>query len=255
MAEAQMPSARWFRTLRDLTGLSQDKFGEMADVSGSAVSQWERDETKPELKTYLALVENLVNLAISKKDEELLTAATAFGSLLPSPPFDPSWEQPMPIPLLSKVTAGKWGDVVDPYVLGKADKMLFSERGYGPNTFALEIEGASMSARFQEGDIVLIDPSVEPMPGDFVVAKLEESEEATFKRLKRRPDRLLLEPLNDAYETLDFHLKLCFSPTQPRCCLWRPAPIPRCSGCLPPNRDEVRRRLAAERKQLGADHR
>ncbi|KAG1243050.1 hypothetical protein G6F65_022664 [Rhizopus arrhizus] len=60
---------------------------------------------------------------------------------------------------------------------------------------------------FNEGDIVVIDPEVEPLPGDFVVAKNGEHE-ATFKKYRPRgvTERgavvFELVPLNPDYPSL-----------------------------------------------------
>ena len=52
-----------------------------------------------------------------------------------------------------------------------------------PSAFALRIRGDSMEPEFRSGDIVIINPLVAPLPGDFVVAS-DESGEATFKRYR-----------------------------------------------------------------------
>lgn len=57
---------------------------------------------------------------------------------------------------------------------------------------------------FRPGDRIIVDPTVAPMPGDFVVAKNGE-EEATFKKYRPRGidengnDVFELIPLNDDY--------------------------------------------------------
>lgn len=61
-----------------------------------------------------------------------------------------------------------------------------------------------MEPDFKEGDIVIIDPSVKPRPGSFVVAK-NGREEVTFKKYRPRSFDVLgneifeLVPLNDDY--------------------------------------------------------
>lgn len=37
-------------------------------------------------------------------------------------------------------------------------------------TVSMEVKGRSMEPRFNEGDIVIVDPTIKPMPGDFVVS-------------------------------------------------------------------------------------
>lgn len=49
-------------------------------------------------------------------------------------------------------------------------------------TFALRIEGDSMEPDFKAGDIIIVDPEVEPTPGEFVVAR-NGGAQATFKKV------------------------------------------------------------------------
>ncbi len=49
-------------------------------------------------------------------------------------------------------------------------------------TFALRIEGDSMEPDFKAGDVIIVDPEVEPTPGEFVVAK-NGGAQATFKKI------------------------------------------------------------------------
>lgn len=51
----------------------------------------------------------------------------------------------------------------------------------GSMAFALEVRGDSMAPEILEGDVVVIDPDVDPLPGDYVVAK-NGSHEATLKQ-------------------------------------------------------------------------
>lgn len=52
-----------------------------------------------------------------------------------------------------------------------------------PNTFALTVVGESMQPEFTKGDIIFVDPGLEPASGDYVIAK--NGEDATFKQLIR----------------------------------------------------------------------
>lgn len=75
-------------------------------------------------------------------------------------------------------------------------------------TFALRIEGDSMEPDFKEGDIIIVDPELEPIPGEFVVAK-NGNNEATFKKYRPTFTDLTgrqhyeLVPLNDDYPTIN----------------------------------------------------
>jgi SOS-response transcriptional repressor LexA len=111
------------------------------------------------------------------------------------------------IPRISWVQAGMWTEIVDHLAPGDAEEMIACHKNIGKHGFALKIKGKSMEPDFKEGDLVLIDPDLQPNPGDFVVAKNSE-EEATFKRYRPRGmnDKgefyFELVPLNEDFETM-----------------------------------------------------
>lgn len=70
--------------------------------------------------------------------------------------------------------------------------------------YALEVDGDSMiEAGIHDGDTVIIQRGDIADNGAIVVA-LVDGEEATLKRLRRRGDKVALEPANAAYETRIF---------------------------------------------------
>jgi SOS-response transcriptional repressor LexA len=108
------------------------------------------------------------------------------------------------IPLISYVQAGHMAEAVDSYPVGSGAEWILTDLELSPTAFALKIKGDSMLPEFREGDTVIIDPSVQPLPGDFVVAKNGEHE-ATFKKYRPRGhddhgDTVFeLVPLNEDY--------------------------------------------------------
>jgi SOS-response transcriptional repressor LexA len=75
----------------------------------------------------------------------------------------------------------------------------------GENAFWLKVMGNSMSSSsgnsFPEGFLILVGPDIEPRPGQFVVARMIDTNEATFKQLVRDAGELYLKPLNSSYPT------------------------------------------------------
>ena len=53
----------------------------------------------------------------------------------------------------------------------------------GPNTFVLEVRGESMAPKFCEGDFIFVDPDRSPENGNYVVARIDGSDQATLKQL------------------------------------------------------------------------
>jgi SOS-response transcriptional repressor LexA len=111
------------------------------------------------------------------------------------------------IPLISYVQAGSWTGIVDIYQPGDADEFLLTDQDLSDTAFALEIKGDSMLPDFKEGDRVIIDPAIQPNPGDFVVAKNGDNE-ATFKKYRPRGTTATgavifeLVPLNDDFPSM-----------------------------------------------------
>ncbi|TCJ96176.1 SOS-response transcriptional repressor LexA [Volucribacter psittacicida] len=113
-------------------------------------------------------------------------------------------------PLLSTVQAGMWCDVnyLNNIDIDEQFELISSQIKASEHAFFLEIKGESMLPRFNEGDLVLIDPDISAKPGKFVAA-INGDGEATFKQYKQlgsydeygRPHFNLV-PLNDSFPTL-----------------------------------------------------
>lgn len=91
------------------------------------------------------------------------------------------------IPKISYVSAGRFTDISDPYTTGDGDGFVsIDDTDVGARAFALEISGESMLPDFRPGEVIIIDPDCAIKPGDFVVAKTDGDEEATFKKYRPR---------------------------------------------------------------------
>ena len=113
-----------------------------------------------------------------------------------------------PIPVISSVQAGALRDMENPYEPGDGYAVEYTEdQKLSRWAFCLDVEGMSMSPRFQPGDRLFVDPDRAPGPGNFVVAR-NGSNQATFKKYRPRGmdangnEIFELVPLNDDYPTL-----------------------------------------------------
>ncbi|CZY93201.1 TPA: S24 family peptidase [Enterobacter asburiae] len=90
-------------------------------------------------------------------------------------------------PVISKVQAGAWCEAVEPYTLKDIDLWLESDAHIQGEAFWLLVEGESMTAptglSIPEGTYVLFDTGRDAVNGSLVIAKLSDSNEATFKKL------------------------------------------------------------------------
>lgn len=76
------------------------------------------------------------------------------------------------------------------------------KRKYGA-LYALSVRGTSMiDALIDDGDVVVVNPSVAADNGDMVVAWLREEEEATLKKFYRDGSRIRLQPANHTMEPI-----------------------------------------------------
>ena len=145
---------------------------------------------------------DLEDISIISRALNIRTVVLAFNSIMSE-----IKESICRFALLSPIQARLWTDIrslegFDGY------EMIPSTVIASENSFYLRIEGKSMLPRFNEGDLVLIDPDIAPTPGKFVAA-INGDNEATFKQYKelgtRTPEGIPhfeLVPLNPMFPTL-----------------------------------------------------
>lgn len=108
------------------------------------------------------------------------------------------------VPLISWIQAGCWSEVSDIYAVGDAEQWLPCPVSHGPRTYALRVRGLSMynpSERhsFNDGDIIFVDPDRDAIHKSLIVAKLTDTQEATFKQLLIEGDQRFLMALNPSW--------------------------------------------------------
>ena len=97
-------------------------------------------------------------------------------------------------PLISWVAAGAWSEITE---IDPTEATLYpcpvscSER-----TFVLRVQGISMEPLFRDGDLIFIDPAADFRHGSYVVARLDDHNEATFKQLIIEGGQKYLKPVN-----------------------------------------------------------
>ncbi len=100
------------------------------------------------------------------------------------------------LPLINWVQAGNWTDI------HASDEPLEVLEYYpcpikcSPRSFVLRVQGSSMEPKFNDGDLIFVDPDVEVTHGKFVVVRLNDSNQATFKQLIVENNQLFLKAVN-----------------------------------------------------------
>lgn len=110
-------------------------------------------------------------------------------------------------PVISWVKAGSWAEALSPFTPGCEDRYQMTDYRAKGDAFWLEVKGDSMTASVGEsvpqGMMILVDTGIEAENGSLVVAQIDDSEEATFKKLVIDSGQRYLKPLNPAYPMLD----------------------------------------------------
>ncbi|MCT7656139.1 S24 family peptidase [Oceanimonas sp. NS1] len=97
-------------------------------------------------------------------------------------------------PLISWVAAGAWHDITE---IHPSEAPLYPcPVKCSDKTFVLRVQGISMEPLFRDGDLIFIDPNAEWRHGSYVVARLDDHNEATFKQLVIESGQKYLKPLN-----------------------------------------------------------
>ncbi|HBC7441665.1 TPA: helix-turn-helix domain-containing protein [Morganella morganii] len=183
--------------------MSQDDLAKKTGVSRVTISKIELGESQDTRSANLFKISE----ALGCSPEWLLTGKNGESkdtAKLDSNVSDPKPYRPSPkYPVLSWVQAGAWNEACEAYTLNEIDEWYESEIGIQGAAFWLKVEGDSMTApigpSIPDGSLVLVDTGREPVNGSLVIAKLTDSNEATFKKLIIDGSSHFLKGLNPAW--------------------------------------------------------
>lgn len=168
--------------------MSEQQFADAVGVTRGAVQQWEKAGGTAPKRSNQRLVAELLGISVA----ELVSG----GSNL-SPGFDVRAE----VPVVSEVEAGNY-TVIDNFRPKHSFDTVPVTVPVRRHTYALRVHGDSMVSEtgdsFPEGSLLIVEPELEGVPGDYVIA-LNAENETTFKQLVKDGGDLYLKPLNARY--------------------------------------------------------
>ena len=100
------------------------------------------------------------------------------------------------LPVIGSIAAGSWCESDGAFDIRDAEEWIDAPGPVGPRAFILRVEGISMEPKFMEGDKIVIDPSLEALPGHYVAAKRTRDQATTLKQLKQEGNEQYLFALN-----------------------------------------------------------
>lgn len=142
------------RSLRTKAGLTQLDIAEKLDVSAAAIGAWENGRAKPRLTKLGQLAELLGTSAADLMGEEASEAAISGASRM--------------VPLLG---FAHMGEPCDEGNLADEVEVPASIAEAHPRGFMVHAQGGCMDNRFPHDALLLVDPDMEPVNGQPVLAE------------------------------------------------------------------------------------
>lgn len=179
------------KATRKAKKMTQTELANIAGVSATSITYWERDEIEPKNKNLATLAKTL-----DCSPDFLLFGAT-FGTKNPAAPIH------------SRVPLINWDEVTEE----GADKdkkvmdWLYYPKQCGSRTFALTVSNDSMvslhpnSKSYPTGTIIFVDPDLPIKAGSRVIAQVGNAAQVTFKEYREDGGNSYLIPINSQYPT------------------------------------------------------
>ena len=175
------------KEVRGKKGISQQKLADYLSVSRSTIAMWETGASEPDTATL-------------KKIASYFSVSLDY--LLGNGSSDmPQSTGGVWIPVLGRVAAGIPIEAIE--YIDDYEEIPQSMAASGEH-FALRIKGDSMTPRINDGDVVIVKRQPDCDNGDIAVV-IVNGDEATVKRIKKRPEGLMLIPSNQAYEPMYYN--------------------------------------------------
>jgi SOS-response transcriptional repressor LexA len=177
-----MDIAERIKKLRTDLGMTQLQVAELASTSQTALQKIEAGITRnprnlERLAEVLQTSPEFLRFGVGEMDNATVVASA--GKYLP---------------LISLVQAGAWADIQE---LPPLDVELYPcPIKCSQHSFIVKVEGESMLPDFKSGDLIYVDPDAQVENGSYVVARLDDENQATFKQLIIDGNKKYLKALN-----------------------------------------------------------
>ncbi|EIU7558161.1 LexA family transcriptional regulator [Providencia rettgeri] len=187
-------------------GITQQSIADALDISQGGVGHYLNGRNPLNLQT-ASVFAKILGVPISAFSPSLAREATELSNALDNNVSNPRPYRPSPkYPLLSWVQAGAWNEAHEAYTLDQIDEWYESETHVQGPAFWLRVEGDSMTSHVgpsvPQGALILVDTGKEAINGSLVIAKLLDSNEATFKKLVIDGGSCYLMGLNPTWPTM-----------------------------------------------------
>ncbi len=186
-------------------GLKRSNLIQATGATKGAVSQWISDQVSPSSKYLTSLCDvlqctpgYLLHGVEDFRGDNVSGAQYARGL----------------VPLISTIQAGSWKQENDEFQPGEAELFLPCPRAHSKHTYALRVEGDSMTTStgrsYPDKCMIYCDPEqvAGVSNGDPVIGKVSGEDEVTFKIYVKDGKRQYLKPLNSMYPLITDEFKI-----------------------------------------------
>lgn len=178
-------------------GMTQPELAKAAGVSKGTISLWENGINEPNGKNLHSLSD-----ALNKTPDYILYGIR--GNIDNATSVNVTRK----IPLISWIAAGAWCESPDTFAPGDAEEWLPLPHNAGVRSFALRVDGDSMTPKhpggrsYPHGTIIYVDPDKMVTNGCRVVARAPNGT-YTFKTYFEDAGRMYLKAINTDYAPID----------------------------------------------------
>lgn len=173
-------------------GLDQTSLAACFKISPQAVQQWISGETSPRHKRLVKLAE-LLSVSVAW----LLTGVNDKQEANNDFNINETPRVRGYLPIMNSFPVGDWKKAIANYQPIRGEIMVAVTVPINRYTFAFRVSGDAMENEFTDGDIIIVEPDLEPINKDYIMAKAGNDE--TFRQLWKESGEWLLKPLNDRY--------------------------------------------------------
>lgn len=184
------------KRLRETYDLTQSQLGKIAGVSDKAVWTWENGTAEPRMGALQKIADHF---GITKS--ELVADYSEYEQTYNF--------KPNRIPVLGSVPAGVPIEAIED-VLDWEDIPMDWLRG-GKEYFALKVQGDSMFPKYIEGDTIIVRKECDCESGQDCIVYVN-GYDATLKKVIKKKDCIILQPLNPAYDPKVYNYNDEFNP-------------------------------------------
>lgn len=191
------------RARMDARGLDQSAVARALGIEPQSVQQWIAGQTAPRgyrIKDLAALLGIEPWELLGGPDDARDNVSGRAGPRVPLGPATP-----MPraharlVPRIAWVRAGPFDDIENAHDPAAAEQWDLPSLSMSRGAYSLRVEGDSMEPEFPNGCIIFVEPQAHAEHGDYVVVKLDDTDQATFKQLVVDGPRRYLRPVNPRY--------------------------------------------------------